>query len=266
MNDCKKCKHVGSAECSNCTVSIVGMTDVECTCHRTGFPLPCAYCENMKYEPEETKPLEELQLPKGVEQYLSKQSEEDWMLPDGKTDIDKDNQWVPEFLLLKLGQIAAARNAIDQRHEEIKRSLIKEEEQYKGYYLSACQHVTDQMLKEQGGSKKSVKLLTGTVGYRGSSDRLDITDMDWAIDWASRNLEPDVFREAISGISLEKVKAFLNTSQLIISATKILKTPLTNYFKKTGAIPDGCDFIEAENIFYVRPVVLKLPEVKDGNE
>lgn len=79
------------------------------------------------------------------------------------------------------------------------------------------------------GRRKSRSLPHGTIGYRARPDTLEIVDPAAALAFA---------------------KAYgLETKETVN------KTPLLQYFKAGGVVPDGCEYVEGAETFYVRTEV-----------
>lgn len=76
------------------------------------------------------------------------------------------------------------------------------------------------------GKKKSRGLPSGTIGYRGRPATLEVTDPAAAVAFALAN-------------GLE-------------TKTTVAKTPLLAHFKATGEIPDGCEYVEGAETFFIR--------------
>jgi len=171
-----------------------------------------------------------------------------------------------EFVLGRMGRIESARAAIKQRAIELNRQLDSELGSLDYIFGPNLHAAADNLLTKQGGKKKSVKLLTGTVGYSMGRDKLVIDDMEKAIAWCAGNSMPTLLA-AISKVDLEVLRIMLTTNISIMApgttiminlVQSINVTPLFDYFKETGDIPDGCTFIAAEDKFYAKPCVAKL--------
>jgi phage host-nuclease inhibitor protein Gam len=80
-----------------------------------------------------------------------------------------------------------------------------------------------------GKKDRSVKLLSGTVGFRRGRSSLEITDEDAAMEWARENL----------------------TSAIVVKES-LAKTPITDLIEGTGEVPPGCEYHQAEDAFYVK--------------
>ena len=78
------------------------------------------------------------------------------------------------------------------------------------------------------GTKRSRALPHGSFGYRRGADRIEIAEPARAIAWAEGN-----------GLESEVKKS-------------IGKTPLLKHLKATGELPDGCEFIEGSDAFFIK--------------
>jgi hypothetical protein len=79
------------------------------------------------------------------------------------------------------------------------------------------------------GKKKSVKLLTGTVGFRSQKGKLVVVDEAACLEWARDNC-PVAY----------------------VVEPRLVKTPIDDLFQKTGEIPPGCEYVEGGEKFYVK--------------
>lgn len=77
------------------------------------------------------------------------------------------------------------------------------------------------------GDKKSRKLPHGTFGFRRSRDTVEVVDEELAVAWAERAC-PDAVKK------------------------RVIKTPLIKWVKESGVIPDGCEWVEGRDEFFVR--------------
>lgn len=175
------------------------------------------------------------------------------------------NSWAPEWTLNRLGQIESARQAIKSRFAELMSDLDKEQAGLLTYYKNIVRHETDLLLKSQRGKKKSVKFLTGTAGYRSTKGTFVINDFDKANRWAYDNLPFKDYLEAVAGANLEFVKRSLTPIELYHATTKLNTSQMNEVLEKTGELADGCEKIGGGDKFYLKPVVLMLPE-RNKNE
>jgi len=176
---------------------------------------------------------------------------------------NEDKNWVVEWVLKRKGQIESTRQAVKNRFKEIMADLDKEEEAMDNFYGSAFKSESDKLIRDQR-KKKSVKLLTGTIGYRTQPDKLVITDINAAILWSYENFSNNDFIDAVKNIDIEAAKKLLAPAELRQIATDLYIKPLEEHIKTTGEIPDGCEYIVGKEVFYAKPITLSLPEKKDA--
>ncbi len=96
------------------------------------------------------------------------------------------------------------------------------------------------MIEATGGKKKSINLLTGKTGYRTVKGTLQINDEEAAMAWAEQNCP-------------EAVKV----------TKRLVKTPLMDYLKDTGELPDGCELTDDVEKFY--PWIDGTPRLTEGD-
>ena len=173
-----------------------------------------------------------------------------------------DNAWIVEWYLKKLGQIESTRAAISARYNEILHNLESEAKQLEYRYGYEFKQESEKLLAKET-KKRSVKLLTGTVGYRSTADKLEIEDQGKALLWARRNLiESQGVTGLIGALDKEKAIAALVESRgaafTLFLATKLNLGPLTEHFKTTGEVPGGCVLVDGGDKFYAKPVQSKL--------
>ncbi len=80
-----------------------------------------------------------------------------------------------------------------------------------------------------GKKERSVKLLSGTVGFRRNPSSLNITDADALLVWATDNL-PDAIKVVET----------------------VGKTPVKSYIEGTGEVVPGVEYTPAADRFYVK--------------
>ena len=169
---------------------------------------------------------------------------------------DRDN-WIPEWYLRVLGGIEGAKRAIKQRAEELTRQLDNRAGHLEYLYGDALQREADKLIAAEP-KKKSVKLLTGTVGYRTNKGRLFIEDMNKAVVWAVENLDNGQLELAIKEFKADRVLPVLSPALKAIAITELKITPLKDHLEATGELPDGCQVGESVETFYATPAVAKL--------
>lgn len=147
---------------------------------------------------------------------------------------------------------------IQEQAEAMLRDCAREEEFFLNRYGADLAEVAATEIERTGGKKKSLKLLTGTVGFRSAPRRLDVVDEDAARQWAQREC-PDAVKVSAAatgelGAALHAAaRALMADSDLEIAVTEsLLKTPLNDHLKDTGEVPPGCDVAGGEERFYVK--------------
>lgn len=148
----------------------------------------------------------------------------EWENRPGKGTFGKDD----EIATWYLGKLNDLTEMVDQiKHQAA--SMIRELENRKlalAYkWGGEFKRIIDAKLHSQVGKKKSVKLLTGTSGYRTSPEKVVVVDEQRALAWAAFN----------------KPEAIRNTLRL---------TPIKEHIKETGNVPDGIHFAEKQERFY----------------
>ncbi len=93
---------------------------------------------------------------------------------------------------------------------------------------------------------KSVEILgCGVIGYRKSPEKMEIKNGEAAIAWAQQNC-PDAIKTSV----------------------RVVVSPLKEHFKKTGELPDGCEYVEAHEKFYAKPIdgkdIQARPQLPEG--
>lgn len=96
-------------------------------------------------------------------------------------------------------------------------------------YAAAAQSVTRRLIA--GGKTKSVKTPWGTAGFRTRPASVTITDPETLVEQAQ--LSPEL-------------------RDLVKTKVEPSRSAVVEYFKTTGAIPPGCEFVPAAETFYVR--------------
>lgn len=188
-----------------------------------------------------------------------------------------------EFVLSRMGRIESARAAMAQRFIEINRQLDNEKKGLKFLFDPNLRAATNNLLARQGGKKKSVKLLTGTVGYRAGKDKLVIEDMKKVIKWCAEK-DTSLLIKAMSAIDINYLQCLMliclpdgtiePNRNIVVETNRLVKSlnvgPLLEHYQNTcvtnketgeevpGKVPDGCKFVEAENKFFATPAVAKL--------
>jgi len=97
------------------------------------------------------------------------------------------------------------------------------------------------MIEADGNKKKSVNLLTGTVGFRTIKAKLLVTNKQLVMEWAETHCP-----------------------QAIKMIKDLLLTPLMDYLKDTGDVPPGTELIGEHQKFY--PWIDSTPKLSKGIE
>lgn len=192
---------------------------------------------------------------------------------DAEESLATSNDWLPEWYMKKLGQIQMAKSAIDTRYSEIVRQLDNEVSALDYRFSFNVELVGKGMLAKLTSKKKSIKLLTGTIGHRTVKDKIQVVDHQKAFEWGIKQQWhwPDIIATIDTGKALELIKIFCDdkdiektVNALMVSMVRTVKaTPFTQWFLDTGEIPDGCEVVEGGEKFYAKPVQLKLEGEKD---
>lgn len=82
--------------------------------------------------------------------------------------------------------------------------------------------------------KKSKRFASGTIGSREQRERLIITEADDALQWVIRQNNPDLLENA--------------TKHTLRGVTS-----LKQWYDSTGEIPDGCEVVPKDEVYYVTP-------------
>lgn len=133
---------------------------------------------------------------------------------------------LPTFYLGKLAEFEAVEEAI---REQAKAMLgaIQSRRRALAWALGAkFKLAVETDLKRQTGKKKSVDYITGRAGFRATQPSLSILDEPALKDWCLNHCEAAL--------------------ELKIQRT----TPIKEYIKKTGEVPPGAHWKDAEDRFY----------------
>lgn len=132
-------------------------------------------------------------------------------------------EWVVSKLAMWKGEIARRKEAAAAYVADAQRNL-----DYLNWRFNHDLAIyTTNALKTE--KKKSIKLASGTLGFRVQKPKIVVDDEGVVMRWADDNC-PD---------AIKKVES-------------ILKTPLNDHFKATGELPDGCSLTEESQAFYVK--------------
>jgi len=173
-----------------------------------------------------------------------------------------DGRWIVEWMLRKKGELDMMEAAVNQRHEEILKQIESRRKNLDFCYGDTFRQESQKML-EANTKGKSIKLHTGTIGYRTSPEKIEVTDQHQVDMWAISNMEIDKLREHAK-LDIKLIKDELPGSLIAKAFVGISKTALKDHFKATGELPDGCELVEAHDEFYAKPVQLQLKGESDG--
>ena len=171
----------------------------------------------------------------------------------------EDKSWVPEWYLARLSEIELMRQATEKRYKELLQDLDSREKQLEHVFGAALRAESDKLIAAER-KKKSVKLLTGTVGYRTSGGRFCIEDMDTALQWAKRNLTTDEMR-AYGKFDIDKLLPLVPRMGLNGALTELKPSQMKKYMEENdGELPDGCGFTPTVDTFFTKPLQLRLTD------
>lgn len=156
---------------------------------------------------------------------------------DGPTDRELRADYLLETLaelqaeLAHLDEFTARRIQMVQDHRDTEAARIQRRMDYLSDRVRACVPYDPAVFASEYG-KKSIKLPHGTLGYRSSKETVQIADK-------------------------EKALAFAKAHGLEIRVTEAVnKTPLLDYVRATGDIPDpdvcGFELVPGSDDFYVK--------------
>ena len=156
------------------------------------------------------------------------QAEVDAVLPSVKDDRfgitnEKDATWAA-------GKIAAAQNEIERRRAQCAEYVADAEanlERMRYLFETPLRGYAEGVLGD--GKKRSLKLPSGTIGFRSIRPKLEIADEAEVIAWA----------DAIGNECARTVRI-------------VQKTALNEHWEKSGEVPPGCSVVPAEDRFYVK--------------
>jgi hypothetical protein len=167
------------------------------------------------------------------------ESEVEAMLPEGDGPTVQELQ--ADYLLEKMAEELAAllhladfterRVEMIRQHAEIEGQRIQRRLDYLESKLRMCVPYDPAQFEKQYG-KKSLKLPHGTLGYRASKESVWITDKDKALSFARSHGLEIKFTESVN------------------------KTPLLDYVRTTGEVPDpeecGFELVPPSDDFFVK--------------
>jgi tetrahydromethanopterin S-methyltransferase subunit G len=148
----------------------------------------------------------------------------------------KDANWMVRRMR---EQEEAIQRINEQQVDEIGRILARARELREAHesrleYLKAkCEPLLQEFTRKEidGKKERSIKLLSGTVGFRKGVGSLDFTDEPAAVAWAEANL-PDAIKVTVT----------------------LQKKPVKDLVEGTGEVPPGCEYTPGEDKFYIKIV------------
>ncbi len=161
--------------------------------------------------------------------------------PQGFTiDTQQKAEWALDKIARAEGRIQRFRDAVtaakarlDQRLEEVTKADLNTVER-----LGAMVRPWAEVEIAKIGNRKSVKLLGGTVGFRQSPARLEVTDPNAAIAWLEAN-QP-------ASVRVKKEVDKVNVKELVMAG---------------GEVPPGCELVAGDVRFYIEA---QRPELEGG--
>lgn len=148
-------------------------------------------------------------------------------LPPSRQNFQVTDEGGAAWVVGKLLDCDDRRARIKAQYDAALKEVDREKAFFEGRFGSQLRDWAASALEGQE-KKKSVRLETGTVGFRSISAGLEIEDKDKALEWAA-----DYCPLAV------KVE------------TSLLKTPINELFDQTGEVPPGCVHREASEKFTV---------------
>jgi len=148
--------------------------------------------------------------------------------PQKKTEFHITKKEEAEWLVGKLTALDAKEEILERQYNAMKREIENDRRFFEWRFGRELQEWVSRNLPPK---KKSIKLLTGTVGFRTRPPRLEVVDENVALEWAKQHA-PDVVE--------------------IITTERILRVPLKEHFEKAGEVPPGCALSAEEERFFVK--------------
>ncbi len=99
------------------------------------------------------------------------------------------------------------------------------------YLTTKYQPLMEEFARQEleGQSKRSITLLSGTIGFRKAPARLEIEDESALMEWAREHL-----------------------ADAIQIKESVLKTPVKAYIEGTGEVVPGAEYVKGEDVFYIK--------------
>ena len=170
----------------------------------------------------------------GIEPFYDAEMERaDWdlaeYLPNSKLSFQVNDRESAEWVVGKMLDLDAREARLKAGYEAARREIERERAFFERRFGDDLRNVTLREILSEGGRKKSVKLLNGTVGFRSTPEKVEVTDSEVAMEWALKNAEQAV----------------------VVKETRSLsKSQLLAHLKENGEMPDGCEYVEPAQKFY----------------
>lgn len=163
-------------------------------------------------------------------------SEEEEFLPPAKMDFHVTDEESAAWVVAKILNCDDEEKRIRANMKRELDEVARRRSFFTNRYLSELKAYADEVLSNDP-RKKSVRVASGSLGYRRKGDGIAVEDESTLIEWAEENC-----------------KAAIKKS--------LLKTPVNEYFKITGDIPPGCAYqVEVEEFKISAP-----PKMKGEND
>lgn len=151
-------------------------------------------------------------------------------LPESKREFAVRDRESADWVVGKLLDLDAREARLKEGYEAAKLEVKRERDFFKRRFGADLENVVLRELASSGGKKKSFALLNGTVGFRTSPERIEIGDEDLAKHWARSHAPAAIVVKVTEGL---------------------LKKELLSVMKKSGEVPDGCDYEPPAQKFFV---------------
>lgn len=166
--------------------------------------------------------------------YDAEMEESDWELsehlPSSKLSFQVTDRDSADWVVGKMLDLDARETRLKAGYEAAKREIERERAFFERRFGDGLRNVALREITANGGRKKSVNLLNGTVGFRVSPEKIEVGDEEKAKAWAKDN--------ALDAISVKVTES-------------LIKKELLAAMKKRGEVPDGCEYVEPTQKFYV---------------
>ena len=155
-----------------------------------------------------------------------------------------DSLEAAEWCLTKIGRAETEITRFETMAASLKARIDARLEEITKRHRDTCEHMTTlirpwaELEIAKQGKVKSMKLLSGTVGFRQAPSSLVVTNETDAVMW----LENETLTDCV------RVKK------------EVVKSAVKKVIEEKGIIPDGCELKAGEVRFYVEP----LPPLLEG--